>query len=332
MASTFGSDRTWKSLKERFLNHISCNLKQYNMSRPDIWRIEDALGLLDVKKLLCDTDMDNTEVIDEDVRSRVLKKRRTHDATEDQSNTEEEFIGDLFPKSKRRGKRKLATIPTDSFDSSNSKSKTNVTTNSSTTVQSSSSTSKVVEEGYDGEHEQAGNDEDLNLLLNNTDLVPQLRGFTSAESSASPSASISKPTDARPPSGTQPTNVQDVYTSLASALDVPSAEKFSAGLRQVSSRSMSNDQELSMMGVTSTIRKDDIEDEDENKNSDALNKTQNDDFDIEERSGILNFTGNSQILLVNNNSSVSLRHTLRSQSNNNSVVSNLGDADNGEIM
>ena len=108
----------------------------------------------------------------------------------------------------------------------------------------------------DSNHEQ-GNDDDLNLLLNNSELLPKLRGSTSADSFASPCPSV--------PSGKETSNIHDEMT--LAAIDVPSVEKFSAGFRQVSSRMMSNgnDKELSIMGVTSTIRPD--EDDDDNINS-----------------------------------------------------------------
>ena len=120
MACTFlqsGSGRTWESLKERFLNHISCNLNQYKLiQRPDIWRIEDALGILDAKNLLCDTDMEDEEDVVDNVRSKVLKKRRSHDPSIDQSKTDEGNIGSNLFSDKRR--RKQSKIPADSFDSS----------------------------------------------------------------------------------------------------------------------------------------------------------------------------------------------------------------------
>ena len=55
-----------------------------------------------VKKLLCDTDIEDDDEDVDEVRTRVLKKRRTHDASEDPSNTEEENLGNECSRNKRR--------------------------------------------------------------------------------------------------------------------------------------------------------------------------------------------------------------------------------------
>ena len=163
----------------------------------------------------------------------------------------------------------------------------------------------------DSNHEQ-GNDDDLNLLLNNSELLPKLRGSTSADSFASPCPSV--------PSGKETSNIHDEM-SLA-AIDVPSVEKFSAGLRQVSSRMMSNDEKLSIMGVTSTIRPDEDEDDDNSQNNTCPEFGEND------LSRNLHLLGNSPGHGVNNNSNI----PPTSPSNDNSVVvSNLEDSNHDEI-
>ena len=47
----FGKERTWESLKERFLTHISRHLNMYNLSKPNIWRVEKGLGILEAKTM-----------------------------------------------------------------------------------------------------------------------------------------------------------------------------------------------------------------------------------------------------------------------------------------
>ena len=89
---------------------------------------------------------------------------------------------------------------------------------------------------------------------------------------------------------------------------------------------MSHDQELSILGVTSTIRPDDNEDTDDNDDNNVRNKSHSDDYDIEEE---ISGTSNSQRLLVNNNLSVSLRNAPRTRSSNASIDLNLEDANNG---
>ena len=47
----FGNERTWESLKERFLTHISRHLNMYKISRSNIWRVEKSLGILEAKTM-----------------------------------------------------------------------------------------------------------------------------------------------------------------------------------------------------------------------------------------------------------------------------------------
>ena len=43
----FGDKMTWECLKERFQAHVSRHLNQYKLSRPNIWRVEESLGITD---------------------------------------------------------------------------------------------------------------------------------------------------------------------------------------------------------------------------------------------------------------------------------------------
>ena len=73
----FGNERTWESLKERFLTHISRHLNMYNLSKPNIWRVEKGLGILEAKTMFCDTDMEeeSSVVSDTIVKPKTFRKR-----------------------------------------------------------------------------------------------------------------------------------------------------------------------------------------------------------------------------------------------------------------
>ena len=73
----FGNERTWESLKERFLTHISRHLNMYKISRSNIWRVEKSLGILEAKTMFCDTDMEeeSSVVSDTIVKPKTFRKR-----------------------------------------------------------------------------------------------------------------------------------------------------------------------------------------------------------------------------------------------------------------
>ena len=73
----FGNERTWESLKDRFLTHISRHLNMYKLSRSNIWRVEKGLGILEAKTMFCDTDMEeeSSVVSDTIVKQKIFRKR-----------------------------------------------------------------------------------------------------------------------------------------------------------------------------------------------------------------------------------------------------------------
>ena len=66
-----------ESLKDRFLTHISRHLNMYKLSRSNIWRVEEGLGILEAKTMFCDTDMEeeSSVVSDTIVKQKIFRKR-----------------------------------------------------------------------------------------------------------------------------------------------------------------------------------------------------------------------------------------------------------------
>ena len=239
-------ERSWMSMKTHFHENVLTFLDEIKVSRDVKWKLEACLKNPDALEFLCDADIDSepesySSKIQFDKVMRKNKPKESIDNRKESSDGDDEKAPTSVPA--KRFVRKRSKVPADKFDES--------IRLSSFSTRSSNDASK--ENDVDN-----GVEPSLEALLNNSN-IPQISQLRES-SGASNSLDISKPI------GDKSTKVSDVSQSnkplhekvdseVPSLVDdVPTITEFSAGLKEAGSKSMSQERELSLMGVTSTIR------------------------------------------------------------------------------
>lgn len=240
-------ERSWMSMKTHFHENVLTFLDEIKVSRDVKWKLEACLKNPDALEFLCDADIDS----EPEPYSRKFhfdKVMRKNKQKESRDNGKESSDGDddRAPTSLRlkRFVRKRSKVPADKFDES--------------IRLSSCSTRSSIDAAKENDVD-IGVEPSLEALLNNSNIqqISQLR----ESSGASNSMDISKPT------GDKSIKVSDISQSnkphekldneVPSLVDdVPTITEFSAGLKEAGSKSLSQERERSLMGVTSTIRND----------------------------------------------------------------------------
>ena len=119
----------------------------YKLSRPNIWRVEEGLGILEAKTLFCDTDMEeeSSVVSDTIVKQKNFRKRinlnKCTVSTEHEENGVDGRRNDLYDKFQTKKKSKYSRY--DSSISLNSFSKTNSSTSDDKKVSSYKSNESI---------------------------------------------------------------------------------------------------------------------------------------------------------------------------------------------
>ena len=241
-------ERSWMSMKTHFHERVLTFLDEIKVSRDVKWKLEACLKNPDALEFLCDdADIDSEpEPSSRKIQfDKVIRKNKQKESKKDNRKESSDGDDERAPTSVRvkRFVRKRSKVPADKFDES--------------IHLSSFSTRSSIDAAKENDVD-IGVEPSLEALLNNSN-IPQISQLRES-SGASNSMDISKPT------GDKSIKVSDVSQSQSNKPhekrdnevvdDVPTITEFSAGLKEAGSKSMSQERERSLMGVTSTIRND----------------------------------------------------------------------------
>ena len=226
--------RPWQLLKRHFHDKIIHHLNSYKgISHCDKLKLKTCIDInnqIGAEKmhpgdLIQDTDMEEESYsfpIQFQDKIKHLRKENMGTRRHESQDLSSDDDSQVTKRVKYRRKRKYAKVPADKPDYDHNK------TSVSASLFSSTNTDRFEDEGID---------KDLENLLNNS----QLRSNSQADKDLTQEASVNL-------------EVSKGLSDVGADLELPSAQQFSDGLRGVHPGRMSQERDLSLAGVTSTVR------------------------------------------------------------------------------
>ena len=245
-------ERSWLSMKNHFYNNALSSLDEQKVTPTIRRKLEACLKNSDEIDTFGDTDMDsNSDPNPGNVpldRPKIRTKRKISNNDKKQSSEEEDVIETLGKRPKFP--RKMSKIPAEKFNES---------------MRSSASSRPSMDKDLPDDEEGNGVEPGLEALVDNINIPPQLRDLSSSSSNLLEISKAASESTRRVSETTESNKAQveetdeGILKDNGKVDDLPSAAEFSAGLMEAGSRSLSQERERSVLGVTSTIRNDEDE-------------------------------------------------------------------------